>query len=159
MLGSSWRNSGYQSSIGADRLVSPGQRRSVLSDCELLKASKSGVSGLGRSSSKSGPGRAPRSRRPGGRGRRCSELLDLLTRRTWPAWSELLDAVRLGHSPRTCRATAGGSTGRVLTRGGRSSQNRLSDDTVSLFFGSPARAGRTLTVQWTSTATTPPRTS
>ena len=40
----------------------------------------------------------------------------------------------------------GGSTGRVLTRGGRSSQNRLSDNIIPLFFGRPARAGRTLTV-------------
>ena len=46
-------------------MVSPGQRRSVLSDCELVKASKSGVSGLGRSSSKCGPGRAPRCRPAG----------------------------------------------------------------------------------------------
>ena len=35
----------------------------------------------------------------------------------------------------------------LLRRGGRSSQNRLSDDTGSLFFGRPARAGRTLTVK------------
>ena len=31
---------------------------------------------------------------------------------------ELLDAVRLDPSPRTCRATAGVSTGRVLTAAG-----------------------------------------
>ena len=35
----------------------------------------------------------------------------------------------------------------VLRRGGRTSQNRLSDNTVPLFFGRPARAGRTLTVK------------
>ena len=34
----------------------------------------------------------------------------------------------------------------LLRRGGRTSQNRLSDNTVPLFFGRPARAGRTLTV-------------
>ena len=61
-------------------MVSPGQRRSVLSDCELVKASKSGVSGLGRSSSKCGPGRAPRCR------------------------------LELGQASRTCRAMAGVST-------------------------------------------------
>ena len=34
----------------------------------------------------------------------------------------------------------------VLRRGGRTSQNRLSDNITPLFFGRPARAGRTLTV-------------
>ena len=35
----------------------------------------------------------------------------------------------------------------VLRRGVRTSQIRLSDNTVPLFFGRPARAGRTLTVK------------
>ena len=35
----------------------------------------------------------------------------------------------------------------LLRRGGRTSQNRLSDDTGSLFFGRPARARQTLTVK------------
>ena len=48
----------------------------------------------------------------------------------------------------TCPTTAGGVFGvHVLRRGGHTSQNRLSDDTNSLFFGRPARAGRTLTVK------------
>ena len=45
----------------------------------------------------------------------------------------LLDAVRLGQAARTCRPTAGVSTGRVLTRGGRTSQNRLSDNIIPFF--------------------------
>ena len=35
----------------------------------------------------------------------------------------------------------------VLRRGGRTFQNRLSDNIIPLFFGRPAHAGRTLTVK------------
>ena len=35
----------------------------------------------------------------------------------------------------------------VLKRGGRTSQNRLSDNIIPLFFERPAHAGRTLTVK------------
>ena len=35
----------------------------------------------------------------------------------------------------------------LLRRGGRTSQNRLSDNIIPLFFGRPAHAGRTLTVK------------
>ena len=48
--------------------------------------------------------------------------------------SELLDAVLLGQAPRTCRASAGVMFGvHVLRRGVRTSQNRLSDNTVPFF--------------------------
>ena len=63
-----------------------------------------------------------------------------------------LDAVNV---PRCCRAgrrvgrrLGGGVFGvHVLRRGGRTFQNRLSDNIIPLFFGRPARAGRTLTVK------------
>ena len=59
---------------------------------------------------------------------------------------ELLDAVRLGR--RVGRRLGGGVFGvHVLKRGGRTSQNRLSDNIIPLFFERPAHAGRTLTVK------------